>query len=78
LALGFAIAATVGLAQVHAQATRTFVSGTGNDGNPCTVSKPSQTLQAALAQTAAGGEIFALNSANYRLRYHQQSHQHCQ
>jgi hypothetical protein len=44
---------------------RTYVSGTGNDSSPCTASQPCATFQAALALTAAGGEIFVLNSANY-------------
>jgi hypothetical protein len=48
-----------------AQATRTYVSGTGNDTAACTMAAPCQTLQAALAMTAPGGEIYALNSANY-------------
>jgi hypothetical protein len=45
--------------------TRTYVSGSGNDTNPCTFSAPCQTLQTAFALTLAGGEIFVLNSANY-------------
>lgn len=45
--------------------TRTYVSGTGSDNNPCTVSSPCKTFQAALALTVAGGEIYVLNSANY-------------
>ena len=45
--------------------TRTYVSGTGSDNNPCTVSSPCKTFQAALALTLAGGEIFVLSSANY-------------
>src|SRR5712691_7886848 len=45
--------------------TRTYVSGTGSDSNPCTVSSPCKTFQAALALTIAGGEIYVLNSANY-------------
>src|SRR5262245_60633730 len=49
----------------HAQATRAFVSGTGNDINPCTVSSPCRTLQAALGKTAAGGEIYTRGSADY-------------
>ena len=44
---------------------RTYVSGKGNDNNPCNVSQPCQTLKAALALTLAGGEIFVLDSANY-------------
>jgi hypothetical protein len=45
--------------------TRTYVSGLGSDNNPCTVSSPCASLQAALALTIAGGEIFVLDSANY-------------
>src|SRR3954454_17861644 len=44
---------------------RTYVSGLGSDGNPCTAASPCATFQAALALTLAGGEIFVLNSANY-------------
>jgi hypothetical protein len=44
---------------------RTYVSGTGSDSNPCTVSSPCKTFQAALALTIARGEIYVLNSANY-------------
>ena len=49
----------------NAVLTRAYVSGTGNDSNPCTASMPCQTFQAALAETVAGGEIFVLDSANY-------------
>jgi Right handed beta helix region len=44
---------------------RTYVSGTGNDSSPCTVSQPCKTFQIALAATAPGGEIYVLNSAEY-------------
>src|SRR4029079_1111985 len=44
---------------------RTYVSGMGNDANPCTVSLPCQTFQTALALTTPGGTIFVLDSANY-------------
>src|SRR5437588_9692714 len=49
----------------QAQAIGTFVSGLGDDRNPCTVAAPCKTLQAALAKTLAGGQIFALDSADY-------------
>jgi hypothetical protein len=49
----------------QAQAMRTFVSGLGKDSNPCTVAAPCKTLQAALAKTLAGGQISALDSADY-------------
>src|SRR5262245_62890527 len=44
---------------------RTYVSGLGNDNNPCTASSPCSTFQAALALTLAGGTIYVLDSANY-------------
>jgi hypothetical protein len=44
---------------------RTYVSGLGVDTNPCTVAAPCRTFQAALGKTVAGGEILALNSADY-------------
>src|SRR5262245_150046 len=53
------------LPPAHAQAARTYVSARGNDSNACTANFPCLTLQGALAKTAAGGEIFALRSANY-------------
>jgi Right handed beta helix region len=45
--------------------TRTYVSGTGSDSNPCSAANPCLTLQGALAMTVAGGEIYVLDSANY-------------
>lgn len=45
--------------------TRTFVSGQGNDDNPCTVSAPCRTLQGALRLTLPSGELFVLDSADY-------------
>ena len=45
--------------------TRTYVSGTGSDSNPCSAANPCLTLQGALALTVAGGEIYVLDSANY-------------
>src|SRR5262245_3717793 len=44
---------------------RTYVSGSGNDGNPCSLQKPCKTLQEALKKTRPGGQINALNSADY-------------
>src|SRR5690349_8385830 len=49
----------------NAQSARTYVSGTGKDGNPCTAASPCKTLQTAINLTAAGGEVYVLNSANY-------------
>jgi hypothetical protein len=46
-------------------AGRTFVSGHGSDSNPCSLTAPCRTLAAALAQTAPGGEVIAIDSAGY-------------
>jgi hypothetical protein len=48
-----------------AKPTRTFVSATGSDTNPCTFSSPCRTFQAAYNATAAGGEIDVLDPAGY-------------
>lgn len=50
---------------IKPQIMRTYVSGLGNDNNPCTAAYPCATFKAALALTLAGGEIFVLNSADY-------------
>ena len=40
-----------------AQATRTWVSGVGDDANPCSRTAPCKTFAGAISKTAAGGEI---------------------
>lgn len=59
------IAVVLPIAPACGQAMRTYVSGTGNDGNPCTLASPCRTLQAALKLTNPNGEIQSLNSADY-------------
>lgn len=49
----------------HAQATRTWVSGVGDDSNPCSRTAPCKTFAGAISKTAAGGEIDALDPAGY-------------
>src|SRR5262245_41390154 len=49
----------------RAQVANTYVSGSGSDNNPCTRSSACKTLQKALTKTRPGGQINALNSANY-------------
>ena len=51
--------------QAHAQATRTWVSGVGDDANPCSRTAPCKTFAGAISKTAAGGEIDALDPAGY-------------
>ena len=45
----------------HAQSTRTWVSGVGDDLNPCSRTAPCKTFAGALLKTVAGGEIDALD-----------------
>src|SRR5947209_14665799 len=49
----------------RAQATRTFVSGVGNDANPCSRTAPCKTFAGAISKTAAGGEIDALDPGGF-------------
>ena len=51
--------------QTFAQATRTWVSGVGDDVNPCSRTAPCKTFQGALAKTAAGGEVNILDPGGY-------------
>ncbi len=44
-------------APAQAQATRTWVSGVGDDANPCSRTAPCRTLAGAISKTAAGGEM---------------------
>ena len=41
--------------------TRTWVSGTGSDANPCSRTAPCQTFASAISKTSAGGEISVLD-----------------
>jgi hypothetical protein len=47
------------------QATRTWVSGVGNDVNPCSHTAPCKTFAGAISKTFIGGEINVLDSAGY-------------
>ncbi len=61
-AVGLSLLLTVG---AQAQAFRTYLSGSGNDSNPCSLVAPCRLLPAALAAVIDGGEIWMLDSANY-------------
>ena len=50
---------------VYAQATRTFVSGVGNDADPCSRTAPCRTFAGAFNKTAPGGEINCLDPGGY-------------
>ena len=48
-----------------AAAQRTFVSSTGNDGDPCSLVAPCRSFAAAMLHTDATGEIIVLDAAGY-------------
>src|ERR1043166_2541844 len=48
-----------------AQATRTWVSGVGDDVNPCSRTAPCKTFAGAISKTASGGEIDALDPGGF-------------
>src|ERR671915_2383152 len=49
----------------QAQATRTWVSGVGDDVNPCSRTAPCKTYAGAISKTAAGGEISTLDPGGF-------------
>ena len=49
----------------HAQATRTWVSGVGDDANPCSRTAPCKTFAGAISKTAAGGEINCIDPGGF-------------
>ena len=67
-ALNILAVAVFGLATssvAQAQATRTWVSGTGDDANPCSRTAPCKTFAGAISKTAAGGEISVLDPGGF-------------
>jgi hypothetical protein len=60
-----ALPAVIFTAPASAQATRTWVSGVGDDVNPCSRTAPCKTFAGAISKTAAGGEINCLDPAGY-------------
>src|SRR6201994_3335220 len=52
-------------APAHAQASRTWVSGVGDDANPCSRTAPCKTFAGAISKTAAGGEIDCLDPGGF-------------
>ncbi len=52
-------------AAANAQATRTWVSGVGDDANPCSRTAPCKTFAGAISKTATGGEINVLDPGGF-------------
>jgi len=63
--LTFAVLAVLLVTPAHAQATRTWVSGVGDDANPCSRTAPCKTFAGAISKTAAGGEISVLDPGGF-------------
>jgi hypothetical protein len=64
LPIGF-LAALLASAPAHAQATRTWVSGVGDDANPCSRTAPCKTFAGAISKTAVSGEIDCLDPGGF-------------
>src|SRR5882672_3584378 len=62
-AFGFCMMASV--TSVHAQAPRTWVSGVGDDANPCSRTAPCKTFAGAISKTAPAGEINVLDPGGF-------------
>jgi hypothetical protein len=64
IAAGF-VTPLLASAPASAQATRTWVSGVGDDVNPCSRTAPCKTFAGAISKTAGGGEINCLDPGGF-------------
>lgn len=65
VALATALAVVVLPSTAFGQATRTWVSGVGDDANPCSRTAPCKTFAGAISKTAAAGEINAIDPGGF-------------
>jgi len=63
--LGVSVVGWIFCPAAQAQATRTWVSGVGDDANPCSRTAPCKTFAGAISKTAAGGEISVLDPGGF-------------
>jgi hypothetical protein len=63
--LGTTLVPALYTAPAHAQATRTWVSGVGDDANPCSRTAPCKTFAGAISKTANGGTIDCLDPGGF-------------
>src|SRR5436305_14311036 len=61
IAIGVLLVASI----ANAQATRTWVSGVGDDINPCSRTAPCKTFAGAISKTASPGIINCLDSGSF-------------
>src|SRR6266571_6806435 len=64
-ALAIAIFTLAFASMAQAQATRTWVSGVGDDANPCSRTAPCKTFAGAISKTATNGEIDCLDPGGF-------------
>ena len=62
---GLVLGVLVQVAPLEAQATRTWVSGVGDDANPCSRTAPCKTFAGAISKTATNGEINVLDPGGF-------------
>jgi len=65
LVLAIVLVTCLAARPIQAQATRTWVSGVGDDANPCSRTAPCKTFAGAISKTAAGGEISTLDPGGF-------------
>src|SRR5438094_1892466 len=65
LTFSTAFCLVLGASMAQAQATRTWVSGVGDDANPCSRTAPCKTFAGAISKTAVGGEIDVLDPGGF-------------
>jgi len=63
--VGLALAVLLPAAPAQAQATRTWVSGVGDDANPCSRTAPCKTFAGAISKTAANGIINCIDPGGF-------------
>jgi parallel beta-helix repeat protein len=61
----FAVLGLAASSLAQGQASRTWVSGVGDDVNPCSRTAPCKTFAGAISKTAEGGEISVLDPGGY-------------
>src|SRR5438045_8019780 len=64
-ALTFLVVTLACASAAHAQASRTWVSGVGDDANPCSRTAPCKTFAGAISKTAVGGEINCIDPGGF-------------
>ena len=63
--IGAALALSICTTPSYAQATRTWVSGVGDDANPCSRVAPCKTFAGAISKTTVAGEINCIDSGGF-------------